>query len=164
MSYWLRLMGGGLVLILAMLIGRGYSAYKDRRIAETEAFIALLSHAEGMISRFLSHGSSLWNGFSSPTLEELGLLPMLREGAAPADAFAAIQGRLSVNKSCKDRLTEYFCDLGGGYREDELKKIAACKSELEEMLRMERKELENDVKAVRATLLGAALGVIILLL
>lgn len=164
MSYYLRLFGGGLVLILAMLVGRGYSRFKSKRIAETEGFVALISHAEGMISRFLSHGSSLWQDFSNSELEASGFLPMLRKGASLSEAFSASESSLSINKRVKDRLSEYFDLFGRGYREDELKAAAACRSELEEMLGAERKELGNDVKTVNAVLFGTALGVVILLL
>lgn len=164
MSYYLRLMGGGLILLLSMIVGSGYSAYKDRRITESEGFIALISHIEGMISRFLSHGSSLWQGFSNGELETCGFLPMLRNGASPAEAFSDSRSRLAISKKAKEKLSEYFGAFGRGYREDEVKKASACRSELEEMLRTERAELENNVKAVKAVLFGTALGVIILLI
>ena len=88
MSIYLRLGGAGLILLGAILVGREYSAYLNRRLSEYRGLLSLLSHAEGVIGRNLSYGKELWRGFEDAALEKCGLLPALREGRGLADAFA----------------------------------------------------------------------------
>lgn len=164
MSYYIRLLGGGLLLILSLFVSRGYSAYKDRRIAEAEGFIGLIAHIEGKISGFLSHGASLWQGFSDASLEQIGFLQKLKEGVTLSEAFSLTKAGLSLDCGTRERLREYFNTFGRGYREDELRRASCCREALEADLKKAKEELEKNVKAVRVLLLGGSLGIIILLL
>lgn len=163
MSDFLRILGGALLLLCALLVGREYSAYAGRRIAEHQGFIALISHSEGMIGRFLSSGDELWRGFDNEALERVGFLPLIKDGKDADSAFSTVKGRLSLGDEAKKKVEEFFKDFGSGYKDQEIARISALRAELETSLKSETAELEKNSRVLNALLVGGALGLIILL-
>jgi hypothetical protein len=164
MNDMLRLFCGGVILIGAIIVGREYSSYTARRIGQYQGFVALLSHIEGMISRFLTGGDELFRGFSNPFLEETGLLCRLREGKIPSDAFAQIEDKLLIGDGERESLTAFFKELGSGYRESEIERVSALKAELSAGYREEKAALEKSRSVVNTLLMGGAMGIFILLI
>lgn len=164
MSEYLRLFGGGLILIAAIIVGREYSSYTRCRLGQYQGFVALADHIEGMISRFLAGGEELFRGFADPFLEETGLLSRLRRGESPSDAFAAAKDKLCIGEKEKKRLSVFFKELGSGYRESEIAKASALKDELSAGYKQEREALEKSRSVVNTLLMGGAAGIFILLI
>lgn len=154
---------GGL-FATALWLGRGYSAFVDRRIGELRGFSALILHMEGEISRTLGFGPSLFRSFSDEFLEKCGLLPSLRQGISLEDAFLECRGRLALTKEMKDMLSSLFSSFGRGYMEEEISRLREARGQIELALGSECECLEKNKKVVNALLFGAAAsGAIILM-
>lgn len=164
MTFYFRLLGGGLILLCALMVGREYSSYIARRIEQHGGFIALAGHAESKIGEFLSSGRELWLEFNNSALEEVGLLPLLKEGEGACSAYSKIEKRLALSDDTKKKLSTFFNEFGSGYRDRELSRASALKKELEISLIADKEELEKNAKVLNALLVGGGVGLIILLL
>ncbi len=154
----------GLIMLSAILLGREYSAYADRRVSEQAGFIALLLHIEREIGSSLSYGIGLWRGFSDKSLEGCGFLPLLRDGCSPEDAFTKSSQKLALSGETKEKLLGFFSDFGKGYRDGEIKGIQRLRGELESDLNTLRPELEKNKRVINALLLGGAASAAIILI
>ena len=163
MSLVLRLLGAGALMLFALIFGREYSAYVGRRIAEGEAFLALVSHIERMISEYLAPPEVIFTDFCSDELEHCGFLPAVRSGLSPADAIISHDVHLSVSTEIRDRLKAYFSVLGRSYREGELAAARECLADLGKIQSVERRELQKSVNLTRTLLLCVTMGITILI-
>ena len=164
MSAFWRFTGGGLVVLSAILASNAYSEYAKRRLLQYSGLIALLTHAEGMISRFLSSGDGLWRGFKNEELERVGLLPLLREGESLKSAFLKCEGAFALEKEAIERITKFLSTSGSNYREGEVAAISAFRNQLEAEFKTEEETLDKSVKVTRALLLGGSLAFLIMII
>ena len=160
----LRLLGGGLVVVSAIVASGEYSAYAKRRILHYEGLIALFSHAEGMISRFLASGDGLLRGFENEELEKVGMLSILREGEALQSAFEKCESRLALSVETKERIKDFLSTVGRGYREGEVASFSAFITSLKEEMSVESERLDKSVKVTRALLIGGSLAFLIMII
>ena len=162
MSIYIKLIGGAIILLLALYVSRSYEKFLRRRIAEYRGLAELISHAEGRISDFLSYGSRLWQGFGDEALEACGLLSSLREGEGLASAFEKCKGKMSLPRKAMDGISERLRKLGGRYKESELTVLRELGEWLSSELRSAEEQSEKNIKVARALLLGGALAVLII--
>ena len=153
-----------LMLLVALFIGREYSAYMERRLAQMRGFSSLFSHAEEMISKYLSPADAIVSDFTDPELEKCGFLPALREGKDLLGAFEACSGQLALTSGMKREIGEFLSGFGRGYKDGELKRISAFRRRLEQEMASCAESAQKDVKAVRALLFGGAMAAGILII
>ena len=164
MSFYLKLLGSGLLLLSALLASSEYSSYADRRLLHYSGVVALLSHAEGVISRFLSSGGEMWREFKNDELEKIGLLPLLREGETLLSAFQKCEAKLYLSVEAKEKIKEFLSTVGKEYRAGAVSSFAELRQSLESEMKSEKDRLEKQVKIVRALLLGGALAFVIFIM
>ena len=164
MSFYFRLFGGLALVVSALILSREYSAYCKRRILEYDGFIALLSHAEGKIAKYLSSGESLWRDFNNDALLNCGFLVALQDGETPISAFEKCESRLRLSQSTKARLREFFSGWGREYRERELLLLSSFKEEIAAEGMAEKEKLDKSVRISSALLIGGALALMILII
>ena len=162
MNIYLRVGGAALVAVGALFISREYEKYLARRGDEYRGLVALISHAEGQISRFLAYGVALWRGFEDESLERCGLLSELREGKSLSEAFDSCSVKMSLPRAVVKEISAKLSSLGRDYLDGELATLGDIRSRLTELLKSEEDTREKNVKVVRALLLGGALCAIIL--
>ena len=68
-----KYLGIGAMAITALWIGRGYSAYADRRLGEMGGMSRLILHIESRLGRTLDYGAELYRGFDDEFLEKSAL-------------------------------------------------------------------------------------------
>ena len=151
-------------MLCALFVGRGYTRYVERRIAETEGFVAFLNHASQSISMYLTPPARLCEGFCCESLEKSGFLGAVRRNNSLSDAFSECSSRLSVGGEAKKLLSECFRDFGQGYKEQEIARTVRYCSGLTEILERERRDLVQNARMVTTLLLAGAAGIFILLL
>lgn len=150
------------MLLFALLCGREYSNYANRKIEECEGYLSLLLHIEKMIDSYLAPPSVIFAEFECEALEKNGFLPLVREGKSPCEALGEIKSALP--NDMHSELVGYFAGFGKGYRDSELSRTCKTCGELERMVENERAGLEKSVKVTRALLFGAAAGITILII
>jgi hypothetical protein len=164
MSIGWRLVGGGLVIVAALIASGEYKLYAKRRILQYEGFAALLFHLEGMISRYLSSGDGLYRGFENAELERIGFLLLIRGGDRPAEALRKCDGQLCLSKECRKALSDFFVRFGRDYKDREIKSILDFRTGLEEEKKSEAERLEKSVKVFSALSIGGALAFFIMII
>jgi hypothetical protein len=164
MNTFLRLGGAALVAIGALFVSKEYEKYLVKRGDEYRGLLALLSHAEGQISKFLAYGSALWRNFDDESLERCGLLPELRDGKGLSEAFEVCAPKMSLPRAVVKEISKSLSSLGNDYLEGELSALREIRERLTELLKNEEEQREKNIKVVRALLLGGALCAIILAL
>ena len=150
--------------IAALMIGRGYSAYVDRRIAECEELCELLSHIRARVECFLSPVSEMLSDFHAKRLCELGFIREVCEGSGLYEAYRGIEGRLSVSDEVRRVIGGFFEGFGKGYRDQTLRETDYARESLERILERDRAELDKSVRLTRSILLLVSVGIIILLI
>lgn len=162
MSFYLRLLGGALLMIFALMCGRAYSSYSARAIAELDGFISFMSHVRLKVATQLATQSALCDGFECESLERCGFLPALREGKRVMDAYN--KAAIAVCQPARRVLSSFFSGLGRGYRSDELARADSAISECERILAREREQMPKDVKLIYTLLAAISLGLLIFLI
>ena len=164
MNIYLRFLGGGLVMVAALIASREYSAYAQKRLEQYRGLIEFLSHAEGMISRFLASGDGLLTGFKNKALEDTGFLSALREGKGFSESFAMCESKFAFSEEQKALIKKFCSDVGRGYKESEALTFACFRKTLESEMEREKETLDKSVKVARALLLGGALAFLIVVI
>ena len=164
MSLYLRWGGAALIMIAALFACREYSVYAEKRILQHKGFIALISHAEEMISKFLAKGIELWQDFSDSALEECGFSSHLREGRSLSEAFSACEVGICLPKDVKEELRDFFSGFGKSYKDGQLSSLSEFRKRLENRLKEEELSLEKSLKVTKALIIGGALAVVILII
>ncbi|MBR4835535.1 MAG: hypothetical protein IKU99_00850 [Clostridia bacterium] len=104
----------GAMAMTALWIGRGYSAYADRRLGEMGGMSALILHIESRLGRTLDYGAELYRGFADEFLENCGFLPLLREGRPLYDAFSEAKTSMILPNEVADLVENLFSPFGKG--------------------------------------------------
>ena len=162
MSGFLLPVACGCLALCALLISRGYGVYLDRRIGQLRSLCELIDHAERMISQYLMSGGVMWASFESPTLEECGLMPLLREGVPLSLAIDRVKDRLIIDREITERLISELSRLGKSYAKGELQLLSSTSQWLSDALAAEESARAASLTTVRALLAGSTLGIIII--
>ena len=159
MIFYLKALGAGAILLAALILGRGYTAYTRRVGAEYSAILDLLAHMKEQLDCYLTAGAQMLSGFSSERLSELGFFEV--EGDA-LTRFTKIKGALGIDRETVDALERFFREFGSGYREVESERLAAISSLVRRRGEGYCAEAPREAKLVRSLLVAGALGLVIL--
>ena len=159
-----KYLGIGAMAITALWIGRGYSAYADRRLGEMGGMSALILHIESRLGRTLDYGAELYRGFDDEFLEKCGFLPLLREGRPLYDAILEAKTSMILPDDVADLVENLFSSFGKGYKDQEIERLRTARVELDKKIATYGEELEKNKRVVSALLFGiTASGAILLM-
>ena len=159
-----KYLGIGAMAITALWIGRGYSAYADRRLGEMGGISALILHIESRLGRTLDYGAELYRGFDDEFLEKCGFLPLLREGRPLYDAFSEVRSSMLLPDEVADIVYGLFSSFGKGYKDQEIERLRRARAELDKKITTLREESDKNKRVVNALLFGiTASGAILLM-
>ena len=159
-----KYLGIGAMAITALWIGRGYSAYVDRRLGEMRGLSALILHIESRLGRTLDYGAELYRGFSDEFLEKCGFLPFLREGKPLSDAFSEAKTSMLLPDEVSTLVDNLFSSFGRGYKDQEIERLRRARDELDKKITTLREESDKNKRVVNALLFGiTASGAILLM-
>lgn len=164
MSFYLRVFGSVLVVLAALILGKEYSAYVNKRCSESDGFLLFLLHIKGEVSRFLTPPDGFARSFENDALSRTGFLTSLAEGVGLKDAFELAKKKLSLCSDAQKCLFEFFSDFGKDYKDGELKRCESYTERFESIIREDKCTLEKNVRVVRSILCAVALGIVILLI
>lgn len=159
-----KYLGIGAMAITALWIGRGYSAYADRRLGEMGGMSRLILHIESRLGRTLDYGAELYRGFDDEFLEKCGFLPLLREGRSLYDAFSEAKTSMVLPDEVADIVENLFSSFGKGYKDQEIERLRMARAELDKKVTTLREESDKNKRVVNALLFGiTASGAILLM-
>lgn len=160
----MRYLAAAVILLSALWVGSGYLRYSESRLGEYAAYLKLLDHVEWALSTRCATVKEWCHGFTDKTLESLGLLPAIRDGAPISEAYEAAEKRGKSSKRAKQILSEYFSQYGRSYLDSELTKLKLTRDALRAEAERDESALSVSVRSFRAVILAVALGAVILLL
>lgn len=148
----------------ALMIGRGYTAFADKRITEYEEYIDLFALIRGRVGSFMSPIPEVICESECRVLREIGFMDALREGSSLSEAYIEVMPRSYASASVKRIMSSFFQGFGHSYLEETVRQIDSAREEVREVIDKEKVELEKSVKLVRSLLMLSAVGLIILLI
>ena len=152
------------LMMLGLLLCRGYNRYLALREAEVLGYLSLLRHVRGRISGLLLSAKDAAKSFSCKALEENGFLPRLREGESLSAAFTPAESTQRLPQGAAEALRDYFSRSGRGGLDSELASIDLCIKELEAVCETEKGERKNRARVAGALIFAITVGGAILLL
>ena len=153
-----------LLPFIALALGRGYTAFADKRIAEYEEYIELLGRVRGRVGSFMTPIAEVICESECRVLSDIGFIGALREGATLSEAYRAAKQRSYASSTVKRIMTSFFQGFGHSYLDETVREIDSTAEELRSAVESERVEIERSVKLARSLLMLAAVGLIILLI
>ncbi len=151
-----KLFGALLVLLAAFTSGAECSRTEKKRLALLDAWIELIFFIRSQIDCYLSPVESLLEG------ADLSAFPQaLPESPTLSSLFLSSQALL--DKEAERLLDAFVREIGGIYREEQLKRCDHYTEALSRLREKQAAELSGRVRAARALSLCIALGLIILL-
>ncbi len=160
----LKYCGIALLLFGALSLSRDYTRYCARRLEVCRAFLFFIKHIRAKVGRYLSPRSQWCSDFQDKTLEELGFLPAVRGGKSLLEAKDThLRGSL-LPSDASEALSALFSELGRGYLDEELRSLDGAISALGEICERESLESTRSARIAKTLILGAALGITVLLL
>ena len=159
----LKIVGAVLVAAAGIFASRLYSGYLVRRCDEGEAFLRLIEHISGEISRYLTPPAELLKGYSDGVLDSLGFTEIARREGVSA-AFSAVKKKCALSDEALKILEKLFSGFGRDYKSGELARLDETRAALSRVVTREREELSKNLKLGRVLIGAVALGAIILLL
>lgn len=162
MRFFLKILGGGMLVVLAVSLSKGYKCFLENRLKEYEGLLSLISHFDMKVRNYLSFGSAVWRDFSNEIMEKCGVLPLLRDGETLSSALEKCKNKLTLPTEIKEKLLSKIKDLGQGYLNDEKEMLSEIKDMISKNLKKETEEIEKNVKVADALLFGCAAVIIIM--
>ena len=159
----LRWIGGLLILLFAIVLGREYSGFAEAKISALSEYVKVLFQIEKMIETCLATPAEIFGDFCSPPLEKCGFLSAVREGRSLGSAFSSAE-KCGLPSDAITLLSDYFDGFGKGYAEREIARARKARGELETILAREREGTQKSVRVTSAMLLGGAAGVLIFII
>ena len=159
----MKLIGAAFVLLAALLFSTEARRRAEKRLLVLEETLRFIEHVRVDISCYLKPISEIPAGFFSEALSEAGFLSAFeKEGAY--EACLKLETLLSPSPEEKRVLERFFCGLGRGYSDDQIKLIDETTLELTRLISLERERVPK-VKKLSLTLSSAgALALIIFFL
>ena len=155
----MKYVGICLLLLGAYLASTEYKARLERSERVLLGYLRFVSEMRSRAATCLEPPSRWVGSFVCEELEEIGFLPALRGGADLESALKSSHGVL--DKDAFDVLSWLFSG-GGGYLEDELRRMDGAIRALEEQREKSALSTRDRVKLFRTLAIAAAVGVAIL--
>lgn len=129
----------GAVLILASSLGVSAFLTKEgkRKVENLEAIIKLIEYIKRNIDAFLTPLSGIFTGYTCEVLDGCGFGDEMRKNGL----VSAVQcGYLMLSENADDELLSFAEKLGGGYRDEEVKRCEYYRSVFESFAEAEREK------------------------
>ena len=159
----MKYVGMTIVLISVLLISRKYSAQRTRRLEECEAFLSFISYVREKLSKYTFTMREIGEEFESDALIECGFLHALRSVDAKT-AYLSVREELKISDVADGVLCEFFENFGGGYLDDEMRRIADAEEKLKAIVEDERENAHKDIRIFGALFCAGGIGAVIILI
>lgn len=135
-----KLIGGVLIVFCGYTCGRVISQRGERKLKQTEAFLALIIHVRNMIDRYLMPIDRIFRECDEKLLSDCG-------ACGEFESFGALleSAELFLDAEICDGLRNFSEELGRGWRESQ---IRLCDEQILRLTR-ERERLSTDLPRSR---------------
>ncbi len=157
----LKLAGLLLVCFCPMYMGVRFSSYAKKEVFELEGFIALVREIDYAISFSLKKQVDIFLGFTHPSLEKNGFLPLLRKLPVGSESILtqglrSKEAKLTLDSEARKILCDFAAGLGKVSMERQHAECELCIRRLEHIAAEKRTRLPARQKLSRS--LGFLIG------
>ena len=156
MGKWL---GAAWILLAALLLAHRLGSAERMRVAQAEAYLALLRHIRGQIACYSRSFGEICRRMEPSMLAACGL-------GAPGDSLACMlrEAELCLPPEAERVLRAFAAELGRSYKNEQLAICDSAMLELEAIVTAARQRLPQQLRLIRCACLCGALAVILLLI
>ena len=148
-----------LIALCGLLAGRLFAAYEERKCRQAEGFLALLRHIRMQIDCFSLPVGRILAALDDRVREDCGC------PAGSADMAALLDGtRLLLPEEGRELLLSFARDLGGSYREEQLRCCDYYIERLAPLCTGLRAELPKRVRLARVLPAAVSAALILMLI
>lgn len=159
MSAWLKLLGGGIILISAVLIGE-ISVQKIKRQAEIEEeLIEFVKHVRDQIKNYKRPLAEIVDSFYGTALNAHGFLKAVVENP-PEDCCE----KLPIDENHKKALSSFLRELGKSYCDEQIVLCDEFVFQMSNSVEKAKDEYHGKIKMYRTLPVLAAISLIIILI
>ena len=155
--------GAAVLISGVVLVSRVFRDYLLWQIELLDGFIAFIKKMNTHASSYLEPIKGWIFEFECTPLEEIGLLPALRDGKMPKEAYRGLKTHPSSPEAHR-ALLSFFDRTGTGYISEELVAQERCLAELTKIAEGARSDAPKRARAFSALLFALVGGGVILLL
>ena len=154
-----KLIGGGAILLSAVLWSYLKIRAERRKTDELDAFCSLVRYIGANIEHFSRPLPEIYSDYSDRVLDAIGFTEAMREGGMKK----AVE-RLSVadDKEYSREIGNFADKIGGGYREEQTELCAYTSARLTELLDSRRASARDKEKLCRTIPVLLALSVLLM--
>lgn len=156
--------GVGILLCVAFLCWREYTAYLQRELDELSDFLFFIENMRDKMECYLQSPLSWVGEFSRPSLERLGFLDSLRCDGDLGAAYRACTDKLLIKSDASEVIGELFSRFGEGYLDTERGLIDSTIHKLSIIEGKLKDELKNKSRAAGAMIGAIAIGAVIMII
>ncbi len=114
--HWLKWLGGGLIALCALLAGVLCARYEQKKYRQAQGFVALIRHIRSQIECYGTPVDRILATLEERTLLDCGLCQRPTELSA-----LLLQNEIYLPDELLGELQGFFGELGGSYREQQLR-------------------------------------------
>ncbi len=134
--HWLKWLGGSLIGFCALLAGALCAQYEQKKYRQAQGFVALIRHIRSQIECYATPVAQILSTLDERMLLDCGLYTTPEEHSA-----LLLQNELYLPAELLRELQGFFGELGGCYREEQLRccdyyleRLAPLCTEMQEQL------------------------------
>ena len=154
--------GAAFILLSALIFVRAYSSFLKKRREESEELYRFLLHITSGVRCSLATPEALACDFSTECGAVSEMVSAVSRGRTLYEAYSSVG--FSLSREARELFSSLFSGFGKNYMEAELSRLTDYEKSISELLSSEREESERSERAVRAAVIAAALGAVILLI
>ena len=141
----------------ALLFVLGFRSYLSHRLKLASEMYRFISYLRRNIECYMVPLAGNTKPFLSAELEAIGLLPLVRAGNSPKDAYRTVHSRITVSREVGILLDELFLSPSG-YHTHEVKSYELAERRIYSEIERERVANVEKIKVVAGLALALALG------
>lgn len=153
-----------LILAAVLMISRIYAEYLTRGRDELCEFRDFLEKMNLRVIAYLDTGTDFAQREDFPALCRVRFIDGLGRGASLFEAFSECMPRLSISKSDKTLLYDFFREYGKADMNTEVNRCEKIIGALDKRGECARTEIEKKIKVFTSVTLAVCLGLVILII
>ena len=159
----MKMIGGVLLVLCALLISRGYRGFVREGVSQAEAFLKLFAGLYRHVSLSGTPIDKYMACANDTVLLSVGFYDEYEKSQSLYSAFCGVRHRLFIPNEMKNVIETAFSEMGRGDACNELRLIDSAVGELKEMISGYKGDAEKSMRVVAVILVAAALGILIIL-
>ncbi len=160
---YLKILGSAILVFAAVGGASKLSALAQSRVEQIAAFLSLLRYIKAQVAYFKTPVNEIYLSFENSVLEKCGFISALRENGM-ISALENTSENLYIEKAERELLYLFACELGGSFKEEQVKSCDYYIESLQLIYTEQKAELPRKKKLYKTVFLTVGIMIIIMFL